>query len=42
MLISEKDNGGSKTEESNDAGKDNVCFLVRCIVPAFRPLLTTS
>ena len=26
MLISEKDNGGSKTEESNDAAKDKLSF----------------
>ena len=26
MLISEKENGEGKTEESSDAGKDNVSF----------------
>ena len=26
MLISEKDNAGSKTEESNDAAKDKLSF----------------
>ena len=31
MLISEKENGEGKTEESNDAGQDNVpCGEMHC------------
>ena len=37
MLISEKENGEGKTEESNDAGQDNVpCGEMHCsCIPSF-------